>query len=66
MQQRAGRRHEQALRADAPGRLLERIERGVEVRAPDVAAVDDAERQGKTLGSFRQRALDLCRPAHQV
>ena len=44
----------------------ERLQRGIQVGAPDVAAVDHADRQHAILRPVGQKCVELIRAAHQV
>ena len=65
MQQRAGGGDLHPLLAEFRDHGFERSEDPAQIRAPDVAAVDDAERQHAVFWKIGE-AVDLFRRAHQV
>ena len=65
MQQRAGGRDLHAILAELRDDGLEPIENAAQIRAPDVSAVDDAERQHAVLRKAFE-VVDLVRRAHQI
>ena len=65
MQQRAGGGDLHAVLAEFCDHGFEPVEDPVQIRAPDVAAVDDSERQYAVFWKIGE-AVDLFRRAHQI
>ena len=57
---------EQAVGADSISRVFEAFERGVEIGAPDVASVDDAQRECERRRGVGEGGVELAGLADQV
>ena len=66
MQERAGRRDFDPLGAALCDHGLQPVEQSRQIRAPDIAAVNDAERQNKVLRRLREHGVELSGSPHQV
>ncbi|MNV57227.1 hypothetical protein D3C71_1495460 [compost metagenome] len=66
MQQRAGRRQPQLVRTAMSQRIACKDQRVVQRAAPDVAAVDQAQRQHARGGQCAQHRVELFGRAHQI
>ena len=66
VQQRAGRRQVNRVGADRRHHLPDLLGQRLEVRAPEVAAVHDAERERQPVGTGVEHGVELAGPPHQV